>query len=156
MTEQEYKRQVYDEADQVKTVEELNLLIERLTAHPHDYGTIIYACAAAMIGAYKVMNASPQGGITGFQAGCLMWEMVHRFGEFSGGPLRIQDFDHLRFPQYDDDWAVWLSPEGRAQIVERANRALSEARSMAPGVRKRHEEIVAGSWPSFVVLGEDG
>lgn len=43
-----------------------------LKDYKHDYGTICKAIGACVIAAAWAANASPQGGITGFQAGEVM------------------------------------------------------------------------------------
>jgi len=155
MTEQEYREAVYAEAKEVKTPEALAEFIAKRYAETLDYGTIVYACSATMQAAFNVMNAHPQfGGITGFQASCLMWEMVKKFGMFSEGPLRIQDFDNLRFPQYDDRFRVTLSPESAAELQERAKKAIAGGPDgfMSPNVRARQEAISRGEFPAFVTV----
>jgi hypothetical protein len=151
MTEQEYRDEVYTEAKDIKTIDSLSAFIKKLGNHKHDYGTIVYACSAAMKAAFHTFNACPQGGITGFQAGCLMWEMVKEFGSFSEGPLRIQDFDNLRFPQYDERWTVTISPESAKVLRERA----AKVSGAHPNVQQRNDEIAAGRFPSFVTVKEE-
>lgn len=45
----------------------------------HDYGTIGHAVAASAIGAATAVDHSPTGGITGFQAGAIMWEFIQHW-----------------------------------------------------------------------------
>ena len=152
MTEHEYRDMVYAEAKKVETPEALNEFIARRYAETLDYGTIVYACGATMKAAFRVMDAHPQfGGITGFQAGCLMWEMIREFGMFSEGPLRIQDFDNLRFPQYDEKFRTTISPESAKALSERAEKALTGG-PMHPEVRSRNEAIARGEFPPFVTV----
>jgi len=59
------------------TVETLPQFLKELTEdYEHDYGTIVHATTEAAIAACHAVDASPQGGITGFQAGCIMWQFI--------------------------------------------------------------------------------
>lgn len=156
MTEKEYRDAVYAKAEKVKTAEDFAVLIAEMEQDEFDYGRIVYACAAAAIAGFNVMNRTKNGGITGFQAGCLMWEMVRKFGMFSEGPLRIQDFDHLRYPQYDDQWAVTISPESAGELQKRAAEVAGKnPEFVSPNVMRRNQDIAAGRFPSFVTVKED-
>lgn len=103
MTEQEYKEFIYKKAEEINSEEALLDLIKEIKEFNHDYGTIIYGCMAAMIAAFKVINNGPRGGITGFQAGFLGWECVHKFMMING-PCRIIDYNNMLFPQYADEF----------------------------------------------------
>lgn len=153
MTEQEYRDKVYAEAKEVRTPEALTKFLADLSEHGHDYGTIIYACSAAMRAAFGVVNASPQGGITGFQAGAIMWEMVREFGMFSEGPLRIVDYDNLRYPQYDEKFRHTISRESADTLIERAKAFGGDGASDA--VARRNAEIARGEFPAFVTITDE-
>ncbi len=154
MTEKEYRDAVYAKAAEVKTAEDFTALIREMDEYAHDYGTIVYACAAAAIAGFNVMDRTKSGGITGFQAGCIMWEMVHKFGMFSEGPMRIQDFDKLRYPQYDKDWPIRISPDSAAILQQRAALTAAEPH-IHEEVKRRNQEIAAGNFPSFVTVAEE-
>jgi hypothetical protein len=85
------------EAKKCANVGELKDFVGRLiTDYSHDYGTIIHAMTAAAIASIQTLQASPQGGITGFQASCLFWEFTKRWGVFSEGPKRMEGRDPYR------------------------------------------------------------
>ena len=65
----------------------------------HDYGTICHALAAGGVATMWAMNKHPEGGITGFQASAIMWEVVQHWMSYKG-PLRLVQFDHMLYPQY--------------------------------------------------------
>jgi len=156
MTEQEYRDKVYAEAKDVKTPEQLTAFLKTLTEYPHDYGTIVYACAAGMNAAFNVVNDSPHGGITGFQASCLMWEMVRKYGMFSNaGVLRIIDYSNLCYPQYDDKFTHKLTSEQRRGLMAYAKKQLAAApEMMAPRVKERLEAVARGELPPFVTVSD--
>lgn len=152
MTEQEYRDAMYAKAAEVRTTDDFAALIREMEQDEFDYGRIVYACAAAAIAGFNVMNRTKNGGITGFQAGCLMWEMVKKFGMFSEGPLKIIDYGKLLYPQSDDDFAHDLSAESMAELQKRATDMLSKDSGFAhPAVMERWREIAAGDFPDFIV-----
>lgn len=66
-------------------------------------------------------------GITGFQAGCLMWEMVKKYGMYpEGTPLRIVDFSNLLYPQYASKFNS-ITPETWSWAQSEAKKKLAEA-----------------------------
>lgn len=109
-----------------QTPETLPTFIKKLTEdYNHDYGTICHAIAAAAIGAANAVNHSPNGGITGFQAGAVMWEMIRGWGVWGEGPKRMTQYEHMLYPQYESDFrkiskstADWLKTEAKKKLSE--------------------------------------
>lgn len=62
----------YEEAKK-QTLNTLPAFVSNLVEnYSHDYGTICHAITAAALGAANAVEESPEGGITGFQANCIM------------------------------------------------------------------------------------
>lgn len=78
--------------------------------YEHDYGTICHAIAAAAIAAAWAVEHSPQGGITGFQAECIAWEIIEGWGSFDKGPKRMLNFANMLYPQYEHDFEKTILP----------------------------------------------
>lgn len=77
--EMKIQNEWYKEAKK-QTVETLPEFVRHLTEdYSHDYGTICHAVAAAGIAAMYAVDNSPTGGITGFQAGCIMWKVIREW-----------------------------------------------------------------------------
>ena len=105
-------------------VDLVSFLKELMTKYNHDYGTIIEAMTAGAIATIHVMNEDKfQGGITGFQARCIMWEFIKRFNCLDG-PMRLLQFEKMLYPQYEyvfekfiskDTWE-WLQKEAKERI----------------------------------------
>lgn len=100
----------------------------------HDYGTICHACAAAAIAGASAMNKSSQGGITGFQAGAVMWEFVrawNKAGNKTG--MKFVDYDDFLYPQYADKHKktipmfVWKALQNEAKKLISQNKIELEA-----------------------------
>ena len=120
MEECEYREDIMAKANKVKSKEELLQVIDEIINFKHDYGTIVIGCYAAMKAAFNVIERSPTGGITGFQASCLMWECIRDF-RMSDGPARLVNYHNMLYPQYEgsfekvidkDTWS-WLQVEAK-------------------------------------------
>ena len=114
----------YKEAGDVKTPDEAAAFMKRLLSdYDHDYGTICHAIAAAQKAAFHAMDQDKdQGGITGFQAGCIMWSTMEHIHSIKG-PSRLLDMKNLLYPQYaykfnsiSKSTAEWLKNEAKKKI----------------------------------------
>lgn len=138
------------------TVETLPGFIKHLTEdYQHDYGTICHAMVAGALAAIRAIDKAPTGGITGFQAGCIMWEFV-RHWNYQGNKcgLKILDYDNLLYPQHEDKFVKTMTPsvwenvqrEAKEQIkdyeneVERYQRSVEEYPSKLESFYKTVEE----------------
>lgn len=153
MTEAEYKELIYKRVELIENLDQLNGLIKEIMEYDHDYGTIVYGCYAAMKAAFKVVNNSPNGGITGFQASCLGWEATKDFLSIRG-PAKILDYDNLLFPQYEDDFKKTISVETWKHLQDKAAKELKIGGG-SPEVQKHWESIVAGKIPFGFTLKAD-
>ncbi len=135
----------WDEVQGV-TLSTLPAFIEHLlNDYAHDYGTIVHAMAAGMRATFYAMENSYQGGITGFQAGALGWEIFREFLAFDG-PAKLLAYDKLLYPQYADtfqqiDASTW------EWVQKKAQEHLDTIDYAAPEVREHWQAIVAGVIP---------
>lgn len=89
----------------------------------HDYGTVCHAMAAIGLAAMFAFNNSDRarGGITGFQAGFVMWQIIrHMNYENNKCGLRLLDMDNLLYPQYEYkfhsiDSDIWKAVQKEAE-----------------------------------------
>lgn len=139
---------------------------ELIANYAYDYGTITHALAAAAIGAASALDSSDVGGITGFQAGFVMWNFVKEwyFPNNKCG-LKIVDYDEFLYPQYRDKFEKALNKSTWDAIQEQAKKYIDEDNSLIaiggnsihahPNVRKHWEKIAAGEVPfGFYVKGD--
>jgi hypothetical protein len=90
----------YSEAAK-QTVETLPAFMEMLAEFQHDYNTAPYAITAAALGASWAMDKTPHCGITGFQAGCIMWEYIQNWNIcLKDKPLSLVNYESMLYPQY--------------------------------------------------------
>jgi hypothetical protein len=135
----------YDEAKRM-TLEELPTFLDRLqNFYTHDYGTICHAIAASAIATAWAMNKGPQGGITGFQAGAVMWEFIRHWGNLQG-PARMLTYDDMLYPQSEHKYKT-ISQDTFDWIQEQAKEHLADANKGSVEVREHWQSIVDGVVP---------
>ena len=116
----------YEEAAKC-TLETLpGFLIKLTTEFKHDYGTICHAVAAAAVAAAWAVEHSPAGGITGFQGGAVMWEFIKHWNHLEDKPLRLVDFSHMLYPQYESHFQKTITPDTWKWLQEEARKNLGE------------------------------
>lgn len=125
--EQGIQKEWYRQARK-ETLETLPAFLNHLlTDYQHDYGTICHALAAGATAAAWAMNSAPQGGITGFQGGAVMWQFIREWNYSSNqSGLSIVDYDKLIYPQYADKFEKTISPEIWAKVQELAQKSISD------------------------------
>jgi len=136
MTEKEYKEMIIAQSDNVKTKEDLLNLLDKIMEYKHDYGTIVMGCFGAMNGAFNVINNSSSGGITGFQASCLSYELFQKFSSIKP-PYKILDFNSMLYPQYEDRFQKKISKETFEYLQNKAKEFLNDDHSLT------HTDVIA-------------
>lgn len=134
----------YKEAGEM-TLEKLPDFLDRLQhRYEHDYGTICHAIAASAVATAWAMNNGPQGGITGFQAGAIMWEFIKHWGHLQG-PARLVNFENMLYPQYEERFTS-MDQETFDYLQKKAaeNLASSDA---SDSIREHWQSIVDGKIP---------
>lgn len=138
----------YAEAKGV-TEKTLPEFVRKLTEdYGHDYGTIVHACAAAALAAAHAIDHSPAGGISGFQAGAIMWEFIRHWQSLEDHALRLIDYDNLMFPQYKDSFTK-ISQGTWDHVVKKTKENLEDtkAANLHPDVLAHWQAIAEGTVP---------
>ena len=140
-------------------VESLDEFIKKLdTEYEHDYGSICHAIAAVAVQAARKMDRQPNnGGITGFQAGCIMWEFIKNWMHLEG-PMRLVQYNDMLYPQYFDKFDTVLSPDiwktlqakAMEQLIKSGNGEMAH-----PNVVAHWKSIVEGVVPFGYVVQSD-
>ena len=158
MTEQEYKNYIYEKADNVRTKEDLdNLLAEVVDSHEaFDYGKICYAISACMLAALNYVDRSEIGGITGFQASVIGWEMVRQLIiTDKRAILRLVNYDNMLYPQYKRNFDKVIDSKLWEKLQKQAAENLEKHPDAHPNVTKHWQSIVDGKVPfGFKIEGE--
>ena len=150
MTEKEYRDYIYKKADNVKTKEQLDELLKEVIESKEvlDYGKIVYAMSACMIATSKYIDRSNVGGITGFQASFVGWEMVREFMIHDNKTsLKIVNYDEMLYPQYESNFQKTISQNTWKSLQKQAEIGLKESPDAHPEVLKHWESIVKGKVP---------
>lgn len=167
MTEKKYitekdhpEKDWYSEAHEVR-LNSLREFVDRvMNDYRHDYGTVCKAIAASALAAAYAADHSDgaRGGITGFQAGFVMWEFIRgwMFNDNKTG-LRIVDYDNMLYPQYEDRFEKTISKDTWKSLQEEAKKNL-EARENAnahPNVIAHWRSIIEGVVPFGYTVRDD-
>lgn len=132
----------HDEASK-QTLETLaNFLNKLANDYEHDYGTICHAIAASAIAAAKAMNKSSQGGITGFQAGCVMWEFIRQWMHIDG-PARLIEYEDMLYPQYREKFEKIISRETADLLIDKAKELLN---------KNKKEDVNINIWGHWITI----
>lgn len=124
----------------------------------HDYGTVCHAVAACAIAAAWAANneSGSGGGITGFQAGFVMWDFIKQWNYSSNKcGMKIIDYDNMLFPQYEDRFSKTISKDLWGKLQEEARKNLDTDRDYThPSVIAHWQSIVNGKVPFGYVVKE--
>jgi hypothetical protein len=120
-----------------QTTETLPDFIRKLTEYSHDYNTICYAVAAAALGAARAVDHSPNGGITGFQAGAIMWEFIQGWGAMEDGPKKMLCYANMLYPQYEDKFDKTISRDIWEYLQTQAKKKIADSNGHV------HQEVQA-------------
>jgi hypothetical protein len=141
------QKEWYAEAREM-TMEKLPAFLEKITTqYKHDYGTICHAISSAAIAAAWAVEHTPQGGITGFQAGCIMWEFItHWMTEYADKPIRLVSYEKMLYPQYNNEFTT-ITKDTWEWLQKEATRKLAESPDAHPNVVHQWKTIVNGQVP---------
>lgn len=112
----------------------------------YDYGVAPRSIAqAALATAWYLSN---EFGITGFQAGFVMFDFI-RDWNFSNNKcgLKIIDYDDMLYPQYYDEFEKTISRETFEELQKEAKENLKNTEYAHPNVVAHWQSIVEGKVP---------
>ena len=137
----------YKQAEK-QTLETLPAFMEMLAEFQHDYNTAPYAITAAALGASWAMDKTPHCGITGFQAGCIMWEYIQNWGlSYKNKPLRMINYDEMLYPQYQRHFEKVITEDTWNYLQYQANKHLKECDCACDEVKEHWKSIIDGKVP---------
>ena len=119
----------------------------------YGYGEAPRAMAQASLAvAWYLAN---EFGITGFQAGCVMWDFIRDWLYPSNEcGMRLIDFDNMLYPQYEDKFQKTINHETFEALQEKAKKLLADREATHPEVIKHWKSIAAGKVPFGYVIKE--
>lgn len=126
MSEKEFRDKYYDKAKK-QTFETLPQFLNEMFQEDFDYGSICCAVAASALAAANAANHHKKAGITGFQAGAVMWEFIRQWNySHNKCGLRIVDYDNMLYAQYEDSFQKTISKSFFESLQKRAREFLDE------------------------------
>jgi hypothetical protein len=146
----------YQEARNITPDQLPEFLHKLMTQYRHDYGTVCHALAAGAVATCWAMNSEPQGGITGFQAGAVMWEFIKHWLH-QDGPMKLLQYEDFLFPQMvykfrntnvSKATLEWLQQEAKKKLDEKSDFA-------HPEVKAHWEMLAEGRLPEGFAVVED-
>jgi len=121
--EENHQKEWYKETSSQTTKTLLKFINHLLNDYDHDYGTVCHALAAGAIATVCAMNKKE--GITGFQAGLVMWEFIRNWVYTNNKTgLKIIDYDKFLYPQYKYYFQKTISKEIWKSIQEQAKKEI--------------------------------
>ena len=129
------------------TEEELPDFYARIIhGYNNDYGTACHAVAACALAA--AWAACKDIGLTGFQAGFVMWDFIRNWtktGNVCG--LKLVDYDDMLYPQYEYKFEKTVPRDNWEDIKRQAIKNLKESPDAHPEVIKHWNKIANGEVP---------
>jgi len=146
----------YAEARKVRTIWQFVRFHDRLmNAYSHDYGTVVHAVAAISLAGACLANSNRyQGGITGFQAGAVMWQWLEGWGTGPRRHGRMLDYDNMLYPQYEHQFRT-ITPAVWTALQKEAERLLADAPRANEQVRAHWRSIIEGKVPFGYTVKEN-
>ena len=123
--------------------------------YPNDYGSVCVAVAACALAGVYAADSLPQGGITGFQAGFIMFEFARQIcypGNKCG--LRMINYDDMLYPQYENKFRQTISKETFESLQKTADEKL-KADWAHPIVEEHWKSIVSGNAPFWYIIDDN-
>lgn len=129
----------------------------------HDYGTVCHAIGACALAAAWAANNEKGacGGITGFQAGFVMWKFIQQWSYPNNKTgLRLLNYDDMLYPQYDYKFEKTISPDTWKALQDQAKKNLEDNNEdrwwkAYPDVIAHWQSIVDGVVPHGFAVKED-
>lgn len=139
-----------------QTSDTIGDFVKEVMSAPLDYGTVCSAVAACALAAANAANNEPNGGITGFQAGFVMWGFVREWlFPNNKTALKIVDYDDLLYPQYEYKFKPVISKSTWEAVQQEAAKRLSETEYAHPAVKAHWQSIVNGVIPFGMELEQE-
>lgn len=114
----------------------------------HDYGTRVHAISACALAAAYAANNSENGGITGFQAGFVMWDFIRQWQyPYNDCGMRIMNYDDMLYPQYAYKFQKTITRDTWNELQVAAKKQLEATDYAAKSVILHWQSIVDGKVP---------
>lgn len=143
----EARDELVEKRKQIKEFDDLiNFLKDVEANYNYDYGVAPRAMAQACLAVGWYL--ADKFGITGFQAGFVMWDFVKDWN-FSSNKcgLKIVNYDNMLYPQYEDRYEKSISSDTWYALQKEAKANLEDSKYAHPAVIEHWKSIVNGVVP---------
>lgn len=159
ITEDMHLEKEWFEQAEKQTLETLPQFISHImNDYIHDYGTVCHAISACAIAAAWAASNEPGscGGITGFQAGFVMWDFIKQWLKTDNKcGLRLIDYDSMLYPQYGYKFEKTITPETWERLKLQAIKNLEDIEYAHQDVIAHWQSIADGNIPFGYIVKED-
>jgi len=122
------KKQWQEQAGKATIDNIAEFMTDLTTKYQHDYGTICHAIAIAAKAAARAIDHSPQGGITGFQAGAIMWQFISEWAHPNNKTgMKLVNYDNFLYPQYGEKFEKTITSSTWEAIQKEAKAKIENA-----------------------------
>lgn len=131
------------------TEEELPDFYARIIhGYNHDYGTMCHAVAACALAAAWAACGDKDVGLSGFQAGFVMWDFIKNWTKTSNEcGLKLVDYDDMLYPQYEEKFEKTICKDNFEMIQKKAMENLEKNKNAHPAVIAHWRKIANGEAP---------
>lgn len=139
----------------IKTFEDLTTFLKDVEEnYNYDYGVAPRSMAQASVAVAWYL--ADKFGITGFQAGFVMWDFIRDWIKTSNKcGMKLVDYDDMLYPQYEDKFQKTISSDVWANIQKEAAKRLEDSSNAHPAVIAHWKSIVEGNVPFDYSVKED-
>lgn len=146
--------EMYEKSENIQPGE-VDAFISEVMGQDLDYNTVVEAVAASALAAARAANRSLNGGITGFQAGYVMWRFIQKWMAYDNVPMRLINYSDLLYPQYEHKYEKTITPDTWKWLQEEAAKKLAEAPEWThPNVNAHFQSIIDGTVPFGYTVSE--
>lgn len=148
----EVKEQLEKERKDIKSFDDLVNFLQKVKDNCNTgYGTAPRAIAQAALA--TAWYLASDFGITGFQAGFVMWDFIRGWNYRSNKcGLKIVDYDTMLYPQYDYRFEKIISKDTFEALKKEAEENLKDSAHAHPNVINHWKSIVDGNVPFGYII----
>ena len=148
----EVKAQLEKERKDIKSFDNLVTFLKNVKDNCNTgYGTAPRAIAQAALA--TAWYLSDVFGITGFQAGCVMWDFIRDWSyPYNECGMKIVDYDDMLYPQYKDKYEKIISKDTFEALQKAAEKNLEGREYVHSAVVDHWKSIVGGNVPFGYVV----
>lgn len=141
------QKELVEKRKDIHNVDELAAYLKDIEEN-YNFGYGVAPRAVAQGALAAAWHLCSKMGLTGFQAGVVMWDFVRDWNfRCNECGLKIVDYDEMLFPQYDHKFAKTISSHTWRALQKKAKEKLENRPHAHPNVIAHWESIVRGEVP---------